>query len=110
MQEEPRKLLKSKKFTQLAVGELFSLGVTNDGMLYGWGSGLVSLSGDQSAEIREPLPLPTEGKVAFVAAGTKHAAYINTEGRVFTWGYGGSWLSGGGQLGHGSSNSESHPK
>lgn len=86
------------------------MGVTNDGMLYGWGSGLVSLSGDQSAEIREPLPLPTEGKVAFVAAGTKHAAYINTEGRVFTWGYGGSWLSGGGQLGHGSSNSESHPK
>lgn len=110
LQEEPRKLLKSKRFQQLAVGDSFSLGLTNEGDLFGWGSGLVEFNGQSKGGIKEPVPLVVGEKITYIASGSKHAAFVNSAGQVFTWGHGGSWFSGGGQLGHNSTNSESKPK
>ena len=130
VQEDPRKLLKSKKFGQVAIGDKFMLGLTHDGDVFGWGQdfmGPVEAAGSSSSsaaasasasssssppQSNEPLalPFPSGVKVKYIAAGTRHAAAIDTEGRVLTWGFGGDWYKGGGQLGHGSLDSLSKPK
>lgn len=125
VQADPRKLLKSKKFGQLAIGEKFTLGLTHDGDVFGWGQdfmgpvedGASSSSSSSSSSSPPPqsneplaLPFPSGVKVKYIAAGTRHAAAIDTEGRVLTWGFGGDWYKGGGQLGHGSLDSLSKPK
>ena len=109
LQEEPRKLLKSKRFAQVAVGEQFMLGLTHEGDVYGWGSGFAAGAAAQS---NEPVPLvfPAGVKIKHVAAGTKHAAAVDTKGQVLSWGFGGDWYKGGGQLGHGNLDAVASPK
>lgn len=77
----------------------------------------------------DSVVVPVAGKFVNVASGATHVAVVNDQGHVFTWGelitdilncsfvndvccvgYGGSWLSGGGQLGHNSREFETHPK
>ena len=53
VQEEPRRLLKSKTFTKVAVGDTFTIALDNNGNLFGWGSGFY---GKESSS-REPIPL-----------------------------------------------------
>jgi len=108
VQEEPRKLVKSKKFSQLAIGELFTLGLTHDGQVFGWGHGFLG----PKSQSNEPvlLPTPSSTKITYVAAGAKHAAAIDSAGQVLTWGFGGDWYKGGGQLGHGTTDSHNEPK
>ena len=105
-QEEPRRLIKSKKFTQIACGEQSMYAITNSGELFGWGADIMP-----KVKSNEPimLPLPDGTKIVQVAAGPKHAAAIDSEGQVLSWGSGGSWFKGGGQLGHGSTSDISKP-
>jgi regulator of chromosome condensation len=102
-------MLKSKKFDKLAVGDNYTLGVTYDGELYGWGDGLIHFEGQKGAML-EPFRLPFPGKVVGVAAGSQHAAIIDNHGLVHTWGNGGQWFRGGGQLGHGDTSKQTQPK
>ena len=95
VQETPRKLIKSRKFEQVSIGPHWTLGVTGNGELYGWGKGYM---GEESHSV-EPVPLAPGLKVKSVASGYKHNAVIGMDGQVYTWGEGGSWFSGGGQLG-----------
>ena len=117
VQIEPKKISFSKSFSKIAVGDKFTLGicsVTNN--LYGWGQGNVvgikenDKSGKLTAEPRL-IPKPSNDiNLIDVVAGDKHAAVIDTNGLVYTWGIGGEWMSGGGQLGHNSTNSYDKPE
>ena len=49
-------------------------------------------------------------RIVDISAGSTHAAAIDEDGQVYTWGNGGSWWSGGGQLGHGVRAIEPIPK
>mmetsp|Transcript_866 Transcript_866/g.1481 ORF Transcript_866/g.1481 Transcript_866/m.1481 type:complete len:423 (-) Transcript_866:257-1525(-) len=105
IQMEPRKMVKSKRFKQCAIGDTFTLGITSTNDLFGWGKDFVD--GQQS---NEPVPIAPGLKVKAVSAGTKHAALVDMNGQVHTWGYGGGWMSGGGQLGHGNRDKVNSPK
>ena len=92
----------------MACGELFSLGLTDDGDLFGWGAGYEGE--DTQSNTPVPLTLPEGGaKIEKIFAGAKHAAAIDANGDVLTWGFGGSWFKGGGQLGHGDTSSKVSP-
>lgn len=108
VQLQPRRMVKSKRFKEVACGELFSLGLTQDGDLLGWGTGYEGE--DSQANTPVPLMLP-EGcaKIEKIFAGARHAAALDINGNVLTWGHGGSWFKGGGQLGHGDTTSKENP-
>eukprot|EP00605_Chrysophyceae_sp_TOSAG23-4_P002468 GSChrysophyteH1.ASY1.ANO1.2727.1 assembled CDS len=111
IQEEPRRLLKSKTYTALACGREFSLGLTGSGDIYGWGRGFAG----KDSQSNIPLPLDMSAvkdlgrHIVKIAAGPEHAAAIDNEGHVLTWGNNGGWYDGGGQLGHGNTDSLSKP-
>ena len=109
VQEEPRKLIKSKRFMNVAVGESCTLATTHTGDLFGWGSDLVDWKGSK-ATFKEPVPLLLEAKITAMSLGPRHAAMVNTKGEVFSWGMGGDWFRGGGQLGHGDRAEHKAPK
>ena len=91
----PRKLVKSKKFEKVSVGPHWTLGISNTGDLYGWGKGFL---GEKSHSM-EPVHIAPGLKAKYVSSGYKHSAVIGIDGQVYTWGHGGNWFSGGGQLG-----------
>lgn len=99
IQEEPRKMIKSKRFQNIAVGNGFSIGLTRTGELFGWGERSVVKHDSPSENILEPIPITLDMKFKNVAAGNKHAAAVDTNGRLWTWGDNGGWYRGGGMLG-----------
>jgi alpha-tubulin suppressor-like RCC1 family protein len=95
VQDVPRKLVKSKRFQNVAIGPHHTLAVTNTGDLFGWGKDFVA-----KASSNEPAPiLVPDVQFKSVACGYQHNAATSVDGQVYTWGHGGSWFSGGGQLG-----------
>ena len=105
IQEEPRRMLKSKTFTQVAVGGSYTLAINDTGHLFGWGEIF-----DPKIQSNIPQNLPGDRTYKHVSAGKQHAAAVGTDGQVYTWGYGGGWFSGGGQLGHDNYDSQKEPK
>ena len=87
-------MLRSKKFKSLAIGDLYTLGLTHSNELFGWGEGYL-----QGSNSNEPVLISSKLKAKYVSAGWKHSAIIDLDGQVHTWGNGGSWFEGGGQLG-----------
>jgi len=87
-------MLRSKKFKSVAIGNLYTLGLTHSNELFGWGEGF--LKGSKS---NEPVLISSNIKATYVSSGWNHSAVIDVDGQVHTWGHGGSWLDGGGQLG-----------
>ena len=104
VQEEPRRLLKSKSFTQVAIGGEYTLGLNETGHLFGWGNVLGSLRSNT------PQLIVPDQTFIHVAAGSKHAAAVDKDGQVHTWGSNGGWFAGGGQLGHDSYDAVANPK
>ena len=98
IQDTPRKQLHSNRFQQLAIGDTFTLGITKQGKLFGWGQDFLG----KGVEQKEPFPIPFETEAVVASCGSKHMAVIDKQGTAFTWGENGSFFSGGGQLGHGS--------
>lgn len=115
IQTEPRKLVRSKRFSSIAIGDGFTLGLTHDGELFGWGKNF-----QKGCDSKEPIlitvPFASSGsKVVSISAGAKHACIIDSEGLVYSWGEGGtsgmlSFMGGGGQLGHGVRGAEEKPR
>lgn len=104
-------MLHSKNLGTVQVGAFCSMALTDQHDLYGWGSGLVNFDGSDSRQIKEPTKLNfPASKVKSINLGSKHAAAISEDGGVYTWGEGGSWFSGGGQLGHGQNANEKAPR
>eukprot|EP01035_Chromulina_nebulosa_P020110 gene20110-26110_t len=96
---EPRRLLRSKKFTSLAIGKSFTLALNDEGQLYGWGrEPLVGIKNT------EPTIIPFDKQIRKISAGSRHAAIIDEDGLLYTWGQGSS------SLGHGRSSDITHPK
>ncbi|XP_014524438.1 ultraviolet-B receptor UVR8 isoform X2 [Vigna radiata var. radiata] len=97
---------------EVACGGYHTCVLTNSGELYTWGSNENGCLGIGSSDVIH-LPEQVQGpflksSVSQVSCGWKHTAAIS-EGRVFTWGWGGSngtfsedGHSSSGQLGHGS--------
>jgi alpha-tubulin suppressor-like RCC1 family protein len=92
---EPRKVTNSKRFKNVAIGPNWTLAVSDTNDLYAWGKNYM---GKDSSSL-EPVHIAPGLKVKSVASGYKHSAAIGVDGLVYTWGYGGSWFRGGGQLG-----------
>jgi alpha-tubulin suppressor-like RCC1 family protein len=54
------------------------------------------------------MSFPT--KIIDISTGANHSAAVDTNGAMYTWGHGGTWMKGGGQLGHNSRDSEVYPR
>lgn len=86
------------------MGKHFTLGLTHDGEVFGWGSGY-----QPKKTSNEPVHIPIDKKIKYIAAGNKFCAAIDDDGLVYTWGEGGSMFTGG-KLGHGSNNHTDDPR
>jgi alpha-tubulin suppressor-like RCC1 family protein len=120
VQNEPRRLTKSKQFTSLAIGNEHSLALTSSGQIFGFGKGYCG-----EMHSKEPVLLPLSAdvdpstKFVKIASGAHHCAAIDSKGLVYTWGdgtggglfsLGGLLSAGGGQLGQGKDKTIISPK
>jgi len=87
----------------IAAGQQFGLALSSDGTVKGWGLNSNGQLGNNS-KTAAPVPIdvlnpagtaPLTG-IAAIAAGTSFSLALDSQGRVWAWGYGGS-----GQLGQG---------
>lgn len=105
VQVEPRRLKNSSKLTQIAVGNSFSLALTKDHKLLGFGKGY---AGEESSRV--PVQLAPDHNFSLIRAGSRHCAALTISGKVFTWGENGSAFKGQGRLGHGEVEKVASPK
>jgi alpha-tubulin suppressor-like RCC1 family protein len=95
---EPVEMESGVDIVQIAGGKSFTLALTRDGVIYGWGrnhkgqlgTGL-GLAVDMYAMQAVPEPIDTSAelssrKIVHIAAGHSHAACISEAGEVFVWG------------------------
>ena len=61
----------------------FTVGLSNAGKVYVWGSTKIGTTGVDVADIPEDLP---QGNIAMVAAGIDHIVAIDNDGMVWCWG------------------------
>lgn len=100
-------------FRSIACGANHTLAVDEDGGVWSWGKsdyGKCGHGDDKDQEKPKKIEALKGVDVVSVACGDFHSAAIDSDGRLYTWGWGGSWLSGGGQLGHGSRDSLNQPE
>ena len=85
--------------TSIAAGGNFSVAITNDGRLASWGvngngeCGSGSLDDgrrDRPRGVKHPVDNKRPVHFESVSAGWRHAAAVTKDGRLFTWGWGGS--------------------
>lgn len=86
----------SKVFVSIAAGSWYSsgysLGVTNDGSVYGWGENSYDQLGDgTSVDQTTPVALSTSNvaagvKFAAVTSGFGHSLALTSDGRIYGWG------------------------
>lgn len=105
IQEEPRKMVKSSKFTEIACSYEYTLGLDSEGQVFGWGNNFI-----ENQKSNEPKLIPFPNKIKSIACGAKHSAAVDINHQLYTWGHGGTWMKGGGQLGHNSRDSEINPR
>jgi len=90
-------ILPSETVTQIAGGESFTLALTNEGIIYGWGKnakGQLGTGFGMAVDMyaMEQIPTPMEGDelanrtVTKIAAGTNHSACVTSGGELFWWG------------------------
>ena len=95
---EPVEMESGVNIVQIAGGKSFTLALTQDGIIYGWGrnhkgqlgTGL-GLAVDMYAMQAVPEPIDTSvelsnRRIVKIAAGHSHAACISEAGEVFVWG------------------------
>ncbi len=63
----------------------FSVGLSNAGKVYVWGSTKIGTTGVDVGEIPEEV---LNAKIAYVGAGIDHIVAIGEDGKVYAWGYG----------------------
>ena len=98
----------------LAGGLNHTLCVDGDGALWAWGKGdcgkLGTGKGEKSSEAPARVAALEGVPLAAVACGDFHSAALDEQGRVYTWGWGGSYFGGYGMLGHGGTDEHKTPK
>ncbi|KZF22712.1 RCC1/BLIP-II protein [Xylona heveae TC161] len=80
------------KFVQLACGDSTTFALTDDGLVYGWGTfrsneGILGFTPDIYVQ-RVPMLIPGLKKITQIAAGANHVLALNEKGAVFAWGSG----------------------
>ena len=102
--------LAGKVVTEVSNGSDYSLALTSDGLIYGWGSNTTGQLGDGTTIQRlAPVAVTMTGALAgktvtAISAGNLHAAALTSEGKVYCWGYNGV-----GQLGDGTPHQRLEP-
>lgn len=90
-----------------------TLVLTKDGSVYSWGTcdNLSLGHGDDVTRVFGPRRIEALSgiRIVHVDAGDTSCAAVSDEGEVFTWGWGGSFWSGNGGLGHGNSATQTRP-
>lgn len=61
----------------------FTVGLSNDGYVYIWGSTEIGTTGVNVADMPADLP---QGNIAMVAAGQDHVVAIDNDGKIWCWG------------------------
>ena len=61
----------------------FTVGLSNDGYVYIWGSTKIGTTGVDVSEIPAELP---QGNIAMVSAGIDHVVAIDNDGKIWCWG------------------------
>ncbi|OQR95960.1 regulator of chromosome condensation (RCC1) [Thraustotheca clavata] len=83
--------------TKLALGQEHSAAVDDAGKIYVWGRGEKGQLGlgDKTLQVDSPTLLESlsEVEIVDISCGTQHTAAVDKQGRVFTWGFGGSAMS-----------------
>jgi alpha-tubulin suppressor-like RCC1 family protein len=90
-------ILPSETVTQIAGGESFTLALTKEGVIYGWGrnhKGQLGTGFGMAVDMyaMEQIPTPMDGDelinrtVTKIAAGTNHGACVTSNGELFWWG------------------------
>lgn len=70
-----------------AAGDLFSLGITSKGAMWGWGYNRNGQLGDGgSTAQKSPVPVGTATNWVTVAAGKAHAVALQKDNTLWTWG------------------------
>ena len=62
----------------------FTVGLSNAGKVYVWGSTKIGTTGVDVADIPDDLP---QGNIAMVSAGIDHVVAIDNDGKIWCWGY-----------------------
>lgn len=103
IQETPLEIPKpnSGEFTSVAVGTNHSAFVC-DGEVYSWGSKEYGVLGHSGVDNRNPMKVEFDGVPLAVSLGDYHSSILTTDGKLYNWGWGGSFLGGVGALGLGS--------
>jgi len=92
-----------------------NIGFLTDGSAFVWGkgnkNGELGLGPGSVEPVNRPAPLqlPEEERVAKLRLGSDFSAAVTESGNLYTWGWGGSAVSGMGMLGHGDGQSYSSP-
>jgi alpha-tubulin suppressor-like RCC1 family protein len=93
-------------FAAIAVGDLYTCGVTSSGTAYCWGNNEAGQLGNGSIAHSTPAPVAVSGGLTFtaLAAGSWHTCGLTGSGAAYCWGNNG-W----GRLGDGSTTSSTTP-
>ena len=62
----------------------FTVGLSNAGKVYVWGSTKIGTTGVDVADLPDDLP---QGNIAMVSAGIDHIVAIDNDGKIWCWGY-----------------------
>ncbi|KAF1788185.1 Regulator of chromosome condensation 1/beta-lactamase-inhibitor protein II [Phytophthora cactorum] len=106
--------LEGKAITNVEFGASHSAAIDVDGRLYVWGSNEYSKLGLGESSEMETLPREVEAlkgiKIVDVSCGDYFTAAVDEDGKMYSWGWGGSTMKGAGGLGHAGGKDEPTPR
>lgn len=76
------------RFTKLAAGDRFSLGLSEDGRVYSWGGRALGTGSNDSNTLPTLTALPAGERFIDIAAGDAHAFAVAENGQLYGWGSG----------------------
>ena len=91
-------------WTQVSIGQNFTLGISADNKLYGWGSNRNGQLGDNTTINKSAPTYITANSWISVSAGGNHSTAIRSDNTLWSWGYNSS-----GQLGDSTIVDKSYP-
>ncbi|KAL2005948.1 hypothetical protein VTN00DRAFT_10441 [Thermoascus crustaceus] len=79
-------------FVEVAAGDSSSFALTDDGLVYGWGTfrsndGILGFDPEHRVQ-RTPILIPSLKKIKHLACGDNHVLALGDKGAVFSWGSG----------------------
>ncbi|KAL2002245.1 hypothetical protein VTN02DRAFT_361 [Thermoascus thermophilus] len=79
-------------FVEVAAGDSSSFALTDDGLVYGWGTfrsndGILGFDPEHRIQ-RTPILIPSLKKIKHLACGDNHVLALGDKGAVFSWGSG----------------------